>query len=210
MSVFYVAALARNREGEIFATVPDLPGVNSAAATRGEALALAVEFANDYVRDLISEGHEVPAARDIDDIPVEEEDQEIGRALIPVEVPGKSVKISISIDEALLVRIDRAAEGTGLTRSGFIAAAAEDRIRAGAAAAQRYIRSNEKLYGFSEGSLHSDRYIVAEALIPLSKDDRIRSYEPHIMGRKVQAAGRTIKAGENPEKKVKPRRARKS
>jgi predicted RNase H-like HicB family nuclease len=87
MSVFYVAALARNSEGTIFATVPDLPGVNSAAATRAEALALAIEFANDYMRDLITEGHEVPAARDIDDIPVEAEDQEIGRALIPVERP---------------------------------------------------------------------------------------------------------------------------
>jgi predicted RNase H-like HicB family nuclease len=135
MSVFYVAALARNSEGEIFATVPDLPGVNSAAATRGEALAFAIEFANDYVRDLLAEGHEVPAARDIDDIPIEEEDEEIGRALIPVELPGKSVKISISIDEALLVRIDRAAERTGLTRSGFIAAATEDRIRASVAGA---------------------------------------------------------------------------
>jgi predicted RNase H-like HicB family nuclease len=132
MSEFYVAVLARNAEGEIFATLPDLPGVNSAGATRAEALAIAVELANDYVRDLVEEGHEVPVARDIDDISVEEEDQEIGRALVPVEIPGKTVKVSISMDEALLKRIDRAAESVGLTRSGYIASAAENRIRAAA------------------------------------------------------------------------------
>jgi predicted RNase H-like HicB family nuclease len=129
MSAFYVAVLASNREGEFFVTIPDLPGVNSGAATRAEALALAIDFANDYVRDLVEEGHDVPAARDIDNIPIEPEDEEIGRALIPVEVPGKSVKVSISMDEALLARIDRAAEQVGLTRSGYIAAAAEFRIR---------------------------------------------------------------------------------
>jgi len=129
MTVYYVAVLARNSEDEIFVTIPDLPGVNSAAATRAEALALAIEFANDYVRDLVEDGHAVPAARDFDEIPVDPEDEEIGRALLPVDMPGKSVKVSISLDEALLARIDRAAEGSGLTRSGFIAAAAEDRIR---------------------------------------------------------------------------------
>ena len=129
MSEFYVAIIETNREGELFVTVPDLPGVNAAAVTRREALELAVEFANDYVRDLIEEGHAVPPPRDLAEIERDPEVREIGRALIPVEVPGKSLKISLSIDQALLTRADRAAARVGLTRSGFFAAAVEEKIR---------------------------------------------------------------------------------
>lgn len=129
MSEFYVAVIETNREGEFFVTVPDLPGVNAAAITRHEALELAVEFANDYVRDLIEEGHAVPPARDLDKIERDPEVREVGRALIPVEVPGRSLKISLSIDQALLTRADRAAAKVGLTRSGFFAAAVEEKIR---------------------------------------------------------------------------------
>ena len=68
MSEFYVAVLETNNEGEFFATVPDLPGVNTAAATKIEALSLAIEFANDYVRDLVEDGHKVPPARDIAEV----------------------------------------------------------------------------------------------------------------------------------------------
>ncbi len=129
MLQFYVAVLARNSEGVTFVTVPDLPGVNSAAPTVSNAVKLALEFANDYVRDLVEEGHKVPEARELGDIPVDPEDQEVGRVILPVDVPGKSVKISISIDEALLARIDRAADVIGLTRSGFIAMSSAERCR---------------------------------------------------------------------------------
>lgn len=128
MSVFYVTVLEANSEGEVFATVPDLPGVNAAAATQAEALALAIEFANDYVRDLVDEGHPVPVPRDIEAIKVDRKAPELGRALIPVEVPGKSVKISMSIDEALLNRADRTAQQVGMSRSGFFADAVQQKI----------------------------------------------------------------------------------
>ena len=128
MSVFYVAILEANSEGKVFATVPDLPGVNAAANTRAEALALAIEFANDYVRDLVDDGHAVPEPRAIDAIEVDPEAPELARALLPVEVPGKSVKISMSIDEALLNRADRAAQQAGMSRSGFFADAVQQKI----------------------------------------------------------------------------------
>jgi len=129
MSEFYVAVIETNSEGEFFVTVPDLPGVNTAAANKLAALELAVEFANDYVRDLVEEGHAVPPARDLAEIEHDPEVREVGRAIIPVEVPGKSLKISLSIDQALLTRADRAAARVGLTRSGFFAAAVEEKIR---------------------------------------------------------------------------------
>jgi len=137
MADYYLAILARNVEGELFATLPDLPGVNVTGETEGEVLALAREFADDYVRDLVEDGHPVPKPRSYEQLLKDEprDKSEMTRAFVPVEVPGKSVKISLSIDEALLARADRAAEGEGLTRSGFIAAAIGTRLRARTATA---------------------------------------------------------------------------
>ena len=128
MSEFYVAVIETSSEGEFFVTLPDLPGVNAAAGTKLAALELAIEFANDYVRDLVEEGHAVPPARDLAEVEHDPEMREVGRALIPVEVPGRSLKISLSIDQALLTRADRVAARVGLTRSGFFAAAVEERF----------------------------------------------------------------------------------
>ena len=129
MTVFYVAVLAH--EGRrIAARIPDLPDISGAGATRAQALAQLIYYANAYVRSLLEHAEEVPPPRDIDDIPVEKGVAELGRALVPVEMPGKSVKISISIDEALLKHIDRAANAQGTTRSAYLAKAAATALSA--------------------------------------------------------------------------------
>jgi len=94
MSKFYVAVLETNSAGEIFVFVPDLPGVTAAAGTEQEALNLAIEFANDYVRDLTEEGHPVPEPRRITEIERDPDLPEIGRAPIPVEIPNAAISIS--------------------------------------------------------------------------------------------------------------------
>lgn len=121
MTVFYVAVLAH--EGRrIAARIPDLPEISGAGATRAQALDQLIYYANAYVRSLL----EVPPPRDIDDIPVEQGAEELGRALVPVEMPGRSVKISI--DEALLKHVDRAANAQRTTRSAYFARAAANAL----------------------------------------------------------------------------------
>lgn len=129
MSDFYVAIVERNSEGRFFAHVPDLPGVTAAGATVSDALSLAAEFASEHVRDLVDSDAEVPPARDIWEVEKDPEVQEVFRALVPVEVPGRSVKISLSIDAALLTRVDRAVVKVGTTRSGYFADALRQRLR---------------------------------------------------------------------------------
>jgi predicted transcriptional regulator len=46
--------------------------------------------------------------------------------LVPVEIPSRSVRINISLDDALLARLDRAAAADNETRSGFIARAVRE------------------------------------------------------------------------------------
>jgi predicted RNase H-like HicB family nuclease len=127
--VWYWAVLERNKDGRYFAHVPDLPGATASGATEREVLQNIAEIAADHVRDLVEDGHDVPKARRNDEIERDPDVNEVGRAAIPVDVPGKSVKISLSIDEALLKRIDRTAAKAGMTRSGFFAAAAEEKMR---------------------------------------------------------------------------------
>jgi predicted RNase H-like HicB family nuclease/uncharacterized protein (DUF1778 family) len=124
---WYWAVIERTNEG-YFAHLPDLPGPTARGDTDKEALVLLAEFADDHVGDLIADGHQVPAASNEPERDPEVE--EWGRAIVPVEVPGTTIRVSLSIDQALLKRIDRAAERVGETRSGFIAGAALQRIRA--------------------------------------------------------------------------------
>jgi predicted RNase H-like HicB family nuclease len=119
--VWYWAILERNKVGRYFAHVPDLPGATASGDTEKGVLQNIAEIAADHVRDAVESGRPVPVARSVEDIPRDPEVEEYGRAAIPVDVPGRSVKISLSIDEALLNRADHAAKQVGMSRSGFFA-----------------------------------------------------------------------------------------
>ena len=107
---WYWAVIERTNEG-YFAHLPDLPGPTARGDTDKEALVLLAEFADDHVGDLIADGHQVPAASNEPERDPEVE--EWGRAIVPVEVPGTTIRVSLSIDQALLKRIDRVAERVG-------------------------------------------------------------------------------------------------
>jgi hypothetical protein len=49
--------------------------------------------------------------------------------LVPVELPGRSVRVNITMDENLLQRADRAAAAQGMTRSGLLAEAVRNWLR---------------------------------------------------------------------------------
>jgi len=129
MTAYYVAVLQWTKEGRIFAYIPDLPGVTAVGTTRAEALRYVVELACDRVRKLIDGDHPVPEARDIDAILPDIDTLASDRALVPVEVPHRAVKVVLSIDEALLQRVDRAADAGGVTRSEYFASAASERLQ---------------------------------------------------------------------------------
>jgi metal-responsive CopG/Arc/MetJ family transcriptional regulator len=50
-------------------------------------------------------------------------------ALLQVEVPGKSTRINITMDVALVDRLDAAARRDGTTRSGFLAQAVREKLQ---------------------------------------------------------------------------------
>lgn len=125
---WYFASLEENSTGDIFAFLEDLPGVTAAGKSVAEALRYLTEFAADHVRDLADSGEFIPEPTPWEKLPAQEPTV-FARVVVPVEMPGKSVKISISIDSAVLARADRAAEAVGDTRSGFFAAAVSERAQ---------------------------------------------------------------------------------
>ena len=102
---------------------PDLPGCVSAgddllaAMENGErALAAHIEL-------LAQDGAEIPEASS--DVAVDDDVDVASYFLARVELPGKTVRLNVTMDEGLVARIDRVARN----RSAFLAEAARERLR---------------------------------------------------------------------------------
>ncbi len=126
---YYWAIVEKSTDG-FYAFLPDLPGATAAGESVEEALRWLAEFAADYIRDAKERGGESPPeATKLEDIPHDPEAPEYGRVLLPVELPAKAVKISVTVDEGVLARIDRAASEAGTNRSAFLTDSALRHLR---------------------------------------------------------------------------------
>ena len=76
----------------------------------------------------------LPMLRSLDELQADpayvEDSSGAALVMVPFDLPGRAVRVNISIDEHLLDAVDRAAEAAGLSRSAFLAEAARQRLRA--------------------------------------------------------------------------------
>ncbi len=136
MAMRYYPAFIVQDEGEAaegFGVVfPDLPGCVSAGETVSEAAEMAAEALALHVEGMTEDDLPLPPPSPPGVMPdwlSEAPGRTITSVLVPVEVPGRSVRANITLDEALLGRLDAAAAAEGLSRSGYIAAAVRERLR---------------------------------------------------------------------------------
>jgi predicted RNase H-like HicB family nuclease len=114
---------------------PDLPGCTTAGATMQEAARNAEDALQAHI-DLIAEHHEsLPRPSEIDAIIVDADIREAARILVRAELPGRAVRVNITLPEELLKAIDQYAARTGYSRSGLLAQAAREHMRHGRVAA---------------------------------------------------------------------------
>ncbi|MFZ4382276.1 MAG: type II toxin-antitoxin system HicB family antitoxin [Sandarakinorhabdus sp.] len=119
MQRYYTAIIERTASGfSLF--FPDLPGCASAGASVEDAALAAREALALHVAGLRTDGDDIPAATPADAIAADPEVTEFARLLVPVEMPGRAVRLSITMDEGLVAAIDAVADN----RSGFLADAA--------------------------------------------------------------------------------------
>ena len=122
---YYTAFLYREDGGGFSVIFPDLPGCQTCGDDAAEAVRRAEDAAAGWIEETAEHGDPVPDARPIDKIASDPElGPETARVLVPVDVPGRAMRLNISMDEGLVQRIDRSASQLGMTRSGLLAEAA--------------------------------------------------------------------------------------
>lgn len=134
MAVYYAGFIPTN--GVFAVLFPDLPGCNSQGETLEEAFSMAVEALAGHLECMADDGDAIPepSAREEAWAKLREQaaglemgDLPAGTELYPVPSPELDTqvkKIAVSFSQYKLDMIDRKAKAAGMTRSGFLAAAA--------------------------------------------------------------------------------------
>lgn len=128
---------AEGPKGRVYGiSFPDFPGVASGGRSVDEAIARGRETLAFHVAGMIEDDDPVRALRSLEELRA---DREVARAMrdvkrvciveVPFELPGKPVRVNISIEDRLLGSIDRAAQTRGQSRSAFLAEAAREKIK---------------------------------------------------------------------------------
>ncbi|MDB5174254.1 MAG: hypothetical protein JWN51_3027 [Phycisphaerales bacterium] len=129
----YPVAIHKDPDSDYGVTVPDLPGCFSAGSTLDEAIAMAKEAIELHLEGLIADGQSIPRPRPIERHRGKAAYKGATWAVVSVDagnLPGRAVRINITMPERVLRRVDRFAEAAGETRSGLLAEAALHYIKA--------------------------------------------------------------------------------
>ena len=119
--IFYPAMFEKTPHGySVF--FPDLPGCVSAGETLEKAFAEAHDALSLHIAGMREDGESLPAPTAIDRL--EKTDGIAAIMLVGVNVPEKTKRINITLDESIIERIDKI---TG-NRSRFLADAAEEAL----------------------------------------------------------------------------------
>ena len=111
---------------------PDLPGCVTQGDTPQHAAEMTMEALSLHIESMVGDGDVLPDPSPPDAVPDwidPSETEVVTHLLVPVEIPGRSVRVNITMDENLLQRADRAASEQGMTRSGLLAEAVRAWLR---------------------------------------------------------------------------------
>jgi predicted RNase H-like HicB family nuclease len=134
MPTHYIAVIEKEPDSAFGVWFPDVEGCFSAGETVEGAVANAAAALRQHVEAIESAGGRVTPTRPIDEVLRDEDvaaSLEAGAVMFAVPLladAGRTVRINISLDKALVDLIDSAATARGLTRSAFLAQAAREKI----------------------------------------------------------------------------------
>ena len=112
---------------------PDFPGCVSQGETAVEAMKSAVEALSLHIDGMIAEGQELPQDSQINQpdkswvLDLNMQNPVYG--LLNIVVPGKRLRMDVTMDRALVERLDAAASSEGTTRSGYLAQAVREKLQ---------------------------------------------------------------------------------
>ncbi len=137
----HVIGLVHEEDGNYGISFPDFPGCVSAGATLDEAVERGRTTLAFHVEGMVEDGDAIPRVRTLEELRADKDFRADAKGAaangavvvaLPLDLPGRSVRLNISLDERLVEAIDRAAAAAGQTRSGFLADAAKTRLKGAA------------------------------------------------------------------------------
>jgi len=120
----YPAIIEKDANSDYGISFPDFPGCVSAGATAEEAIAMGGEALAGHIAIMAKDGDPIPDPTRLEAVDLDPEVRVVCLTLIPAIIPGKVVRINVTLDEALLEEIDTIARN----RSGFLADAAREKL----------------------------------------------------------------------------------
>lgn len=126
----YIAVIHKDADSDYGVSFPDFPGCITAGSTVDEAKDMAHEALSLHVKGMLEDGDALPEPTTLENI-INDPDftDVVAFFVIPVEDKQfKTVRVNITISENVLHIINRAAKKRHMSRSAFLAAAAQQYI----------------------------------------------------------------------------------
>jgi predicted RNase H-like HicB family nuclease len=123
----YIAIIHKEADSDFGASFPDLRGCISAAGTLEELRVMIAESLGLHIEGMIEDGEALPKPSPLDKV-VKSKDYADAVAVMVVKAPettDATVRVNITLPEKTLASIDRKAAAKGMSRSSFLAKAAE-------------------------------------------------------------------------------------
>ena len=129
--VVFPALVSEADPADLQAVFPDFAGLVVRAASPAELLTLGRERLAEVLRALEKAGDGWPAPSTLAQVRAAHPQAPGSVVWVDVTVEDTPIRVTISIGERLLARIDAAAEAHAMTRSGYLAAAARRQMASG-------------------------------------------------------------------------------
>lgn len=127
-----VVGLVHEEDGNFGISFPDFPGAVTAGKSADEAMVRGRATLAFHVQGMIEDKEALPDPRSIGQLMKDRDFREDSKGaaivMVPLDLPGKSVRVNITMDEHLIDAVDRAAGLAGSNRSAFLADAARARL----------------------------------------------------------------------------------
>jgi predicted RNase H-like HicB family nuclease len=124
----YIAVVHKDADTDYGVSFPDFPGAVTAARSVDDAVEMAEEALALHVEGMLEDGEAIPQPSGFDHIRANPDYRNGLPVLVPLRTDALAMRINVTLPAAVLRRIDDHVEEEGLTRSGFLADAAQHEL----------------------------------------------------------------------------------
>jgi predicted RNase H-like HicB family nuclease len=200
----YIAVMHKDADTDYGISFPDFPGAVTAAASIDDAIEMAEEALALHVEGMLEDGEDIPEPSGIDAIKASADYRDAPLVFVPLRTDALAMRVNVTLPAKILRRIDTYVEEAGLTRSGFLADAAQHELARAARAVAKDVA--QQLRRASKGSKPSK--VGLGFMMPLVKHRAGKGAEGRtglLIGKKSRKVVRHKRAATSREKQGKRR-----